>query len=72
MIMNLLTSIFSELLLSYQNDDNTIHAIGKVKTTLDGRDEEWVSTVIMWKNKFVGDKILDEYDNEYFEVLYDN
>lgn len=62
----------SDVLLSYQNDYNTIHAIGKVKTTLDGRDEEWVSTVIMWKNKFVGDDILDEFENEDFEVLYDN
>jgi hypothetical protein len=62
----------SDLLLSYQNNDNTIHAIGKVKTNLDGYDEEYVSTVILWKNKFVGDKLLDEFENEDFDVLYEN
>jgi hypothetical protein len=62
----------SDLLLSYQNNDSIIHAIGKVKTTVDGYDEECVSTIILWKNKFVGDNLLDEFENEDFDVLYDN
>ena len=67
-----LDKLISELLEAYQNDDNRIHAVGRVKTTLDGRDEEWLSTNILWKNKFVGDKIPDEFENENFEVVYDN
>ncbi len=64
--------LISNLLLSYQNNDETIHAIGRVKTTLDGWDEEWMSTVILWKNKFVGEGLLDEFDDENFDVVYDN
>lgn len=61
-----------DLLVEYQNDENTIHAIGKVKTTLDGHDEEWVSTKIIWKNKFVGNSLRDEFDDQDFDVGYDN
>lgn len=62
----------SELLMEYQNNDVLIHAIGRVNTTLDGRDDEWTNTIVLWKNKFVGDKIPNEFENEAFDVYYDN
>ena len=60
--------IFKEL-NSFTNTE--IHAIGKVKTTYDHHDDEDVETVILWKNKFVGDRLEDSIDND-FGVYYDN
>jgi hypothetical protein len=56
---------------TYANNGTVIHAIGRVRTGLDGFDEEYVQTDIIWKNKFVGIRIPDIYDDEDFDVLYD-
>lgn len=56
----------------YQNNKPVIHAIGKVNTTLNGWDEESISTDILWKNNFVGDNIPDSFPDEDFGVLYDS
>lgn len=61
-----------DTMIEYINDDIIIHAIGKVKTELDGYDNEWVQTNIIWKNNFVGNLIPNSFDNEDFNVLYDN
>lgn len=68
----ILDKYITDLLMEYQNNNVLIHAIGRVNTILDGRDEEWISTNVLWKNKFVGDKIPDEFENETFDVCYDN
>lgn len=63
--------IFEEL-NQYINNDKVIHAIGQVYHHLNGRDEDEFGTKILWKNKFVGDKILDDYPDQDFEVNYDS
>ncbi|WP_294240787.1 phospholipase D-like domain-containing protein [Chryseobacterium sp. sg2396] len=64
-------SIYDEL-NQYINNDKIIHAIGQVYHCLTGRDEDELGTKILWKNKFVGEKILDDYPDQDFEVNYDS
>ncbi|OIV41724.1 phospholipase D-like domain-containing protein [Flavobacterium johnsoniae] len=54
---------------SYSNLD--IHAVGQVLTTLDFYDEEDVATRILWRNKFVGERLPNLLEHD-FEVYYDN
>jgi hypothetical protein len=53
------------------HSDLDIHAIGKVKSTVDWQDIDDVETRILWKNKFVGDRLPNSLDHD-FEVYYDN
>lgn len=64
-------SIYDEL-NQYINSDKIIHAIGQVYHHLSARDEDEIRTRILWKNKFVGDKILDDYPDQDFNVNYDS
>jgi len=61
----------SELLNSYINGDITLHGIGKVFSGLE-YDEDFTSTRIIWRNKFVGDRLPPTFDDMTFDVLYDN
>lgn len=62
----------NDILNKYIVADITVHAIGRVITTYDGFDEEEVSIKVIWKNKFVGDRIPDTLEDQDFDVLYDN
>lgn len=66
-----LNNLIFEELNQYINE-SAIHAVGKVKSGLDFDDEDYVNTKVIWKNKFVGDRIPDEIENTDFNVLYDN
>lgn len=57
---------------SYLNNGTVIHAIGRVKTILDGYGDEEIMTKILWKNRFVGEKLPDVFPDENFDVVYDN
>jgi|GEM_PF-1024202 phosphatidylserine/phosphatidylglycerophosphate/cardiolipin synthase-like enzyme len=65
-------TMLTEHMEQYQNNNPIIHAIGQVSSYLDGYDDDCVKTVVLWKNNFVGNHIQDEYDDEDFDVLYDN
>lgn len=56
---------------NYIDNEIIVHAIGRVTRELNYRDDEFISTNIIWKNKFVGNRIFDEYDTD-FDVVYDN
>lgn len=56
---------------NYLGNHTLIHAIGRVTRELRYPDDEFITTNIIWKNKFVGNRVLDEYETD-FEVLYDN
>ena len=62
----------NRLLNSYLKGPITIHAIGRVKSGLHPHDEDYVETNIIWKNKFVGDRLRDKFDGTTFGVVYDN
>jgi hypothetical protein len=62
----------NKLLNSYVKGATTIHAIGRVKSGLLYNDEDYEETNIIWKNKFVGDRLPDKFDNKTFGVVYDN
>jgi len=62
----------NRLLDSYVKSQLTIHAIGRVNSGLRNRDEDFVETKIIWKNKFVEDRLPNEFDNTTFGVVYDN
>lgn len=62
----------NRLLDSYVKNKITIHAIGRVNSGLRYCDEDFVETNIIWKNKFVGDRLPDKFDNTTFGVVYDN
>lgn len=64
-----LEDLLYKQLASYSSLD--IHAIGKVKKTLNFRDEEDVETYILWKNKFVGERVPNFFEDD-FGVYYDN
>lgn len=61
----------NDFLNNYLKNNTLIHAIGRVTRELKYPDDEFISTNIIWKNKFVGNRVLDEYETD-FEVLYDN
>lgn len=63
-------SLYDEL-NQYINNDKIIHAIGQVYHLLNGRDDDEIGTRILWKNKFVGDKIHDDNAEQDFDVNYD-
>lgn len=63
--------IFDEL-NQYINNGITIHAIGQVENGLDAYDDDFVQTNILWKNKFIGEIILDVYEDQDFDVHYDS
>ncbi|TLU84813.1 MAG: hypothetical protein FDX21_05790 [Chlorobium sp.] len=62
----------NRLLDSYVKNKITIHAIGRVNSGLRYRDDDFVETNIIWKNKFVGDRLPDKFDDTTFGVVYDN
>jgi hypothetical protein len=62
----------NKLLNSYVKGPITIHAIGRVKSGLRNDDEDFEETNIIWKNKFVGDRLPDKFDDTTFGVVYDN
>lgn len=64
--------LITEHLNQHINDTKTIHAIGRVTSGLDYYDDDYTNTNILWKNKFVGNRIIDVFENEDFDVLYDN
>lgn len=64
--------LITEHLNQHINDVNIIHAIGRVSSGLDYYDEDYTNTNVLWKNKFVGNRIVDVFENEDFDVLYDN
>lgn len=64
-------SIFDEL-NQYINNGIIIHAIGQVVNRLTPNDEDVTQTVILWKNKFVGNIIPDCYADQNFDVYYDH
>lgn len=63
--------IFEEL-NQYINNGSIIHAVGKVSSGLDYKDEDYLNTNIIWKNKFVGDRIPNIIEDQDFDVFYDN
>lgn len=63
--------IFDEL-NQYINNNDIIHAIGKVHKGLNQYDDDETVTKILWKNKFTGDKIQQEYEGSHFDVHYDS
>ncbi|TGV03624.1 phospholipase D-like domain-containing protein [Flavivirga rizhaonensis] len=67
-----LDDLISEHLNQHINNNILIHAIGKVTSGLDYYDDDFTNTNILWKNKFVGNRVLDVYENEDFDVLYSN
>lgn len=62
----------NRILNSYVTNDTLIHAIGRVKTGLRYPDNDFVETNIIWKNKFVGERLQDKFDDTNFGVVYDN
>jgi len=62
----------NRLLNSYVKGTITIHAIGRVNTGLRPDDEDYVETNIIWKNKFVGNRVPNRFDDTNFDVVYDN
>ena len=61
----------NSFLNNYASTELLIHAIGKVARELSYLDDEIIFTNIIWKNKFVGDRIPDSLESE-FDVYYDN
>lgn len=66
-----LYNLINEELQEYMNDEIIIHALGQVYKGLDGFDNDYLVTNIIWKNKFVGNRVHDKYDDENFGVAYD-
>lgn len=62
----------NRLLNSYVKGSVTIHAIGRVYSGLTPDDEDYVCTNIIWKNKFVGDRLPNKFEDQTFDVFYDN
>ncbi len=62
----------NRLLNSYVKGPITIHAIGRVNSGLDESGEDFVETNIIWKNKFVGNRLRDNFEDTKFGVVYDN
>lgn len=62
----------NRLLDSYVKNRITIHAIGRVNSGIRYPDEYFVETNIIWKNKFVGNRLPDKFDDTTFGVVYDN
>lgn len=61
---------FDEYLTGYSVDGNIIHAIGFVVGEIVNRDDWRTYTNIVWKNKFVEDRVRDDYETN-FGVVYD-
>lgn len=61
----------NRFLNNYIGNNTLIHAIGRVTRELQYPDDEFISTNIIWKNKFECNRVLDQYATD-FEVLYDN
>jgi hypothetical protein len=62
----------NRLLDSYVKEKITIHAIGRVNSGLRYPDDDFTETNIIWKNKFVGNRLQDKFDDTTFGVVYDN
>ena len=59
----------NSFLNNFLDNDNVVHAVGRVQVELLYPAEGYYSTKIIWKNKFVGDRLQDEYET-YFGVYY--
>jgi len=62
----------SRQLENYMDGQEIIHAIGRVSTGLDRFDNDVLETTVLWKNVFVGDRLPESFDEENFDVLYEN
>jgi hypothetical protein len=62
----------NKLLNSYVKSPITIHAIGRVNSGLGYDQQDYEETNIIWKNKFVGDRLRHKFESTTFDVLYDN
>jgi len=50
---------------NYINSEIIVHAIGRIDVVLSPQDIEYISTKIIWKSKFVGDKLQEEYETDF-------
>lgn len=50
---------------NYINNEITVHAIGRINVELSPQDIEYISTEIIWKSTFVGDKLQEEYETDF-------
>ena len=55
----------------YLTEDTLIHAIGKISSGLKYPNDDFIETNIIWKNKFVGDKLPNKFDTN-FGIVYDS
>lgn len=62
----------NRLLNSYVTGDILVHAIGRVTSGINHRDEPFTETNIIWKNKFVGNSLQNTFKDTNFGVCYDN
>jgi len=65
-------SSISRQLESYMGGKEIVHAIGQVYTGLDGFDNDLLETTVLWKNVFVGDRLPSKFEDENFDVIYEN
>ena len=57
-------------LTGYSQYGFVIHGIGFVCREVWGKDDEFIFTKIVWKNKFIGDDVRDRYETD-FDVRYE-
>ncbi|WP_461791506.1 phospholipase D-like domain-containing protein [Pedobacter sp.] len=69
---DVLYGLIADQLSGYMNKKETVHAIGRVATGLDGFDNDYIQTNILWKNVFVGTRLPDCFEDKSFDVFYDN
>jgi hypothetical protein len=71
-VIELIERGINSILNSYIEENITIHAIGRVSKYLNHYDEEITETNIIWKNKFVGERLPNKFTDTSFGVAYDN
>lgn len=69
---DVLYGLIADQLSGYMNKKETVHAIGRVATGLDGFDNDYIQTNILWKNVFVGTRLPDCFEDQSFDVFYDS
>lgn len=70
--IELIERSINSVLDSYTNNEITIHAIGRVNSGLRYDGEDFTETIVIWKNKFVGNRLPNKFDDTTFGVVYDN
>lgn len=61
----------NNILDSYVKNSITIHAIGRVKSGFRYKEDEFEETNIIWKNKFIGNRLPDKFEEQSFGVAYE-